>query len=107
VTSSIGDWEQRKHTLPDFYGIAGYLDMYVMAATGPRRRQLQILNRFDPCCFSGVGHRGYAPAVSHRAKVIGNGCWDLLEDATHDQHTISPYALSVILHDLNVHSDYS
>jgi len=98
--SSIGDWEQRRDTLPGFYGIACYLDLYVMAAAGPGRRQLQILNRFDPCCFSGVGHRSYAPAVTQRAGLIGGDGWDLLEDATHDEHTISPYALSVILHDL-------
>jgi hypothetical protein len=50
VTSSVGDREQRRDTLPGFYGAAAYLDLYVMAATGPGRRQLQILNRFDPCC---------------------------------------------------------
>jgi hypothetical protein len=100
VASSTGDWEQRRDTLPGFYGVAGYLDLYVMAAAGPGRRQLQILNRFDPCCFSGVGHRSYAPAVTQRAALIGGGGWDLLEDATHDEHIISPYALSVILHDL-------
>lgn len=105
VTSSVGDWEQRKDTLPGFYGIAGYLDLYVMAATGPGRRQIQILNRFDPCCFSGVGHRGYAPAVRHRTAVIDHDAWDIVEDATHDQHAISPYALSIILHDLDIHSD--
>jgi hypothetical protein len=41
-----------------------------------------------------------APAVAQRAGLVGGGGWDLLEDATHDAHTISPYALSVILHDL-------
>lgn len=102
VISTTGDWEQRRETLPNFYAIAGYLDLYVMAAIGPRRRQLQILNRFDPCCFSGVGHRSYAAAVGHRVRVIGNGHWDLVEDATHDRHAISPYALSVILQDLDV-----
>ncbi|MDN3353672.1 hypothetical protein [Actinomadura sp. DC4] len=105
VTSSVGDWEQRRDTLPGFYGIAEYLDLYVMAAAERRRRQLQVLNRFDPCCFSGVGHRDYAAVVSHRTGVIGQGSWDVLEDATHDEHTISPYALSVILHDLDVHRD--
>lgn len=98
--SSIGDWEQRRDTQPVFYGIAGYLDLYVMAAIGPGRRQIQILNRFDSCCFAGVGHRSYAPAVANRVDVIGGGHWEVLEDATHDQHTISPYALSVILWDL-------
>jgi hypothetical protein len=105
IGSSLGDWEQRKETLPGFYSAADYLDLYVMGAAGPGRRQLQILNRFDACCFSGVGHRSYGPAVSHRVDVIGNGRWDLLEDATHDQHIISPYALSVILWDLKVNRD--
>jgi hypothetical protein len=99
VTSSTGDREQRRDTLPGFYGIAGYLDLYVMAATVLARRQLQVLNRFDPCCFSGVGHRGYGPAVAQRAAVIDGGRWEILEDATHDQHTVSPYALEVILDD--------
>jgi hypothetical protein len=43
--------------------------------------------------------------VSHRAGVIGGGHWEVLEDATHDQHTVSPYALSVILWDLAAHRD--
>jgi hypothetical protein len=106
VTSSLGDWEQRGETLPGFYGIAGYLDLYVMAADRGRR-QLQILNRFDSCCFAGVGHRGYAPAVTQRVNVIGDGHWEVVEDATHDQHTISPYALSVILWDLRTGRDAS
>ena len=34
--------------------IADYLDMYVMAATGPGRRQVYVNNQFDPCCAFGV-----------------------------------------------------
>jgi hypothetical protein len=63
-----------------------------------------VYTAIDPCCFSGVGHRSYTPAVAQRAGRIGGG-WDLLEDATHDQHTISPYALSVILHRLGAQAD--
>lgn len=107
---STGDWEQRPDLLPGFYASAGFLDMYLMAAVGPRRRQMQILNRFDACCFNGVGARSYAAAVSAHAALLAGGReerghWELLEDATHDQHTISPYALSVILWDLESQSD--
>jgi hypothetical protein len=106
-----GDWEQRQDMQPGFYGLADFPDIYALAATGPHRRQLQILNRFDECCFNGVGHRSYEAAVRQRIAVIGtdavsnesNGHWELLEDATHGEHTISPYALSVILWDLDVH----
>lgn len=101
---STGDWEQggiQGATVPGFYAIVSFGDLYVMGAVGgPRRGQLQILNRFDACCFAGVGPRTYAPVVSHRVALIGQGVWDLLEDATHNQHQVSPYALEVILWDL-------
>jgi hypothetical protein len=87
-------------TVPGFYAIVSFGDLYVMGAVGPRRGQLQILNRFDSCCFHGVGARSYAPVVSHRVALIGQGTWDLLEDATHNTHQVSPYALEVILWDL-------
>ncbi|WP_204076629.1 hypothetical protein [Planotetraspora phitsanulokensis] len=100
---STGDWEQggiEGASVPGFYAIVSFGDLYVMGAVGPRRAQLQILNRFDYCCFAGVGARSYAPVVSHRVALIGQGTWDLLEDATHNQHQVSPYALEVILWDL-------
>jgi hypothetical protein len=100
---STGDWEQGGiggATVPGFYAIVSFGDLYVMGAVGPRRGQLQILNRFDACCFAGVGARSYAPVVSHRVALIGQGHWDLQEDATHNKHQVSPYALEVILWDL-------
>ncbi|WP_433440566.1 hypothetical protein [Nonomuraea sp. CA-141351] len=106
---TTGDFEQTKDALPGFYASAtadDYLDMYVLASVGPGRGQLQILNRFDECCFNGVGHRVYQAPVRDRVTLLAGGRpeqgrWDLLEDATHDDHTISPYALSVILWDLD------
>ncbi|RKN44919.1 hypothetical protein D7294_07370 [Streptomyces hoynatensis] len=99
---TTGDWEQRKDRHPAFYGICDFPDLYALAAVGENRRQMQILNRFDACCFNGVGHRSYEAVVRQRIEVIGNGHWELLEDATHGEHAISPFALSVILWDLDV-----
>ncbi|MCG5217923.1 hypothetical protein [Streptosporangium sp. KLBMP 9127] len=99
---TTGDWEQRLDRHPVFYGISDFLDLYALAAVGDDRRQIQILNRFDGCCFNGVSHRSYEPVVRHRVQVIGNGHWELLEDATHGGHAISPHALDVILWDLDV-----
>jgi hypothetical protein len=99
---TTGDWEQRRDRHPAFYGLTDFPDLYALAAVGEHRRQMQILNRFDDCCFNAVGHRAYEAAVRHRVEVIGNGHWELLEDATHGDHTISPFALSVILWDLDV-----
>ncbi|MEU6714407.1 hypothetical protein ABZ897_23315 [Nonomuraea sp. NPDC046802] len=105
---TIGDWEQTKEALPGFYAATSddFLDMYVMASLGPGRGQLQILNRFDECCFNGVGHRVYHSPVRDRVALLAEGRpergrWDFLEDATHDDHTISPHAVSVILWDLD------
>jgi hypothetical protein len=98
---TTGDWEQRLDRHPVFYGISDFMNLYALAAVGENRRQMQILNRFDDCCFNAVGHRSYEPAVRHRVQVIGNGHWELLEDATHGDHTVSPFALSVILWDLD------
>jgi len=52
---SIGDTEQ---TLSSFYQIAGYPDLYVLGSHGPGRKQVQILNRRDDCCFGEKQHRG-------------------------------------------------
>ncbi|MBB5778953.1 hypothetical protein [Nonomuraea jabiensis] len=105
---TTGDWEQTKEALPGFYAAASddFLDMYVLASVGPGRGQVQILNRFDECCFNGVGHRVYQAPVRDRVALLAGGRsdqgrWELLEDATHDDHTISPFALSVILWDLD------
>ncbi|MEU9202841.1 hypothetical protein [Streptomyces sp. NPDC048332] len=99
---TTGDWEQRLDRHPVFYGISDFPDIYALASVGRHRRQMQILNRFDACCFNGVGHRSYEPVVRQRIEVIGNGHWELLEDATHGEHAISPHALDVILWDLDV-----
>ncbi|MBK9155896.1 MAG: hypothetical protein IPM25_17085 [Chloracidobacterium sp.] len=53
VGAEIGDAEQ---TIPGFYSIAGYPDLYVMASNGPGRKQIQVLNRHDWCCFSELFH---------------------------------------------------
>ncbi|HEY8455855.1 MAG TPA: hypothetical protein VIL34_09690 [Actinopolymorphaceae bacterium] len=95
-----GDWEQRKDALPGFYTLAGYLDLYVLGSTGTGRRQLQILNTYDPVCFPGLYHRSYAGHVRRRVAAIGGGSWDVLEDDTHTSHTVSDYARAVILDEL-------
>lgn len=91
-----GDWEQ---TDADVYRIADYLDLYVLGAAGAGRRQVQILNQFDGCCFRGVGARGYAPAVRAAAAASG-GAWDLLI-LPEQEHRIAPQAFDRILAELS------
>jgi len=50
---AIGDMEQ---TLPGFYSIAGYQDLYILGSHGPGRKQVHILNRKDWSCFGEPHH---------------------------------------------------
>ncbi|MGD9509592.1 MAG: hypothetical protein AB7I59_06965 [Geminicoccaceae bacterium] len=92
-----GDYEQR---LPGLFANVSHLDLYAMGASGPGRRQVQILNRYDPCCFFGTRSRAYASLVADAVRDIGaGGSYRLAIDQTHEQHAISTHALGLILED--------
>jgi hypothetical protein len=104
---SIGDREQFE---PSFYGIAGYPDLYVLGASGRGRKQVQILNQRDDCCFGESQHdaraagrpyaeamREYAHRVSAAVDQIGRGSFRLEIDATAPSHMISHHAIQDIL----------
>jgi hypothetical protein len=94
---SEGDYEQR---LPGFYRLASYLDLYVMGASGAGRRQIQVLNKYDPCCFFGTRAETYAPAVAAAVRATSRGgSYRLVIDDTHEHHAISAHALRLILED--------
>jgi hypothetical protein len=109
---SIGDVEQ---TLPEFYRLAGYPDLYVLGGLGAGRGQIQILNRHDDCCFGAAQHRGpvsyddalraYERQVQDRLQVLGAGSFRLVIDEQAPGHQISSYAArSVILPTLGLDS---
>lgn len=94
---SFGDYEQR---VTGLYRIATYLDLYVMGAAGTNRRQLQILNKYDQCCFFGTEAKLYEPAVQAAVARIGaGGSFEVAIDDTHVEHDLSSHALDLILHD--------
>lgn len=79
-----------------FYTISGYLDQYLMGALGPNRREVQVLNAGDDCCFGPAqwtaiysGNHGGLDWWSYLASY-----WATLATA---QHAVSPsrYALLV------------
>lgn len=94
INSPVGDYEQ---FVPALYAIADYADLYVMGAAG--RRQVQFLNYYDPCCFSGDHRTAYEPAVAALAAQLG-GSFAAHVDYQNHAHTLSPSALSVLLADL-------
>jgi pimeloyl-ACP methyl ester carboxylesterase len=90
--SELGDVEQY---YPPLLALVDYTELYVMAADHGRA-QLQILNRYDPCCFAGEASSIYAPAVRSAAQKVG-GHWDQWIDATHAAHQISPAAAAKVM----------
>jgi hypothetical protein len=90
-------WLDYEQTDVGLYRIADYAELYVMAASSGRH-QLQILNRFDACCFYGRGYRFYEPSVSKVARNVG-GSFRVFLDESHREHEVSPMALDSILAD--------
>lgn len=109
---SIGDTEQ---TLPAFYQVAGYLDLYVLGAAGDGRGQVQVLNRRDDCCFGeaeysvedagrpfGEAVRQYEAQVRSAIAGLGAGSFRLEIDEAAPAHMISWNTLvNVILAELS------
>jgi hypothetical protein len=108
---SMGDIEQ---FLPELYrDIAGYPDLYVLGAFGKGRKQVQILNRNDDCCFGQKQHdadrnydkdlKTFESSVKEKLTDLGaDGQYYLVIDETAPNHQISVYALTnVILKELN------
>jgi hypothetical protein len=109
---SIGDLEQ---TLDAFYRIAGYPDLYVMGSYGSGRKQAQILNRHDDCCFGEAQHdaaatgmsyvqamRNYEAQVRQVMFALGSGTFRLEIDEPAPSHMISHNSIvNVKLSELN------
>ncbi|MHC1769166.1 MAG: hypothetical protein AB9869_33605 [Verrucomicrobiia bacterium] len=104
---SVGDREQYE---PSFYRLAGYPDLYVLGSEGLGRKQVQILNRLDDCCFGQAQHKpgddglGYPEAMfeyEHRVQAaletIGNGTFELIIDEVAPSHMISHHAIDEII----------
>lgn len=96
----LGDTEQ---VWPPLYSIANYTELYVMGASGPGRRQLQILNEFDDCCFSGRRHVSWVPQVKSAVAALGDGNYDFHLDQDTHKHQVTRASLARILAD---HSDF-
>jgi hypothetical protein len=103
---SFGDIEQ---FLPQMYReIAGYPDLYVLGASGKGRKQVQILNRLDNCCFGQKQHdpdrdydndlRTYELSVKNQLIKLGNeNQYYLVIDETAPNHQISSFALHQVI----------
>ncbi len=99
-SNSSRDWDDYEQTVPELYSRINYLELYVLGASGKHRKQLQILNQFDTCCFAGTKSETYKEIVRERVRSLGQGEYDLLLDASHEGHRISDAAMKRILEEL-------
>ncbi len=89
---------------PPLLEVANYLDLFVLGAAGVGRRQLQVFNRYDRCCYNNTKGKLYEPAIAETVEAIGvGGEFRVLIDETHVDHKISKFALEVILSDISRH----
>lgn len=101
------DYSDNEQHAADIYSIAGYRDLYTMGAAGAGRKQVQILNGKDDCCFRPSSsppeedatysiaytniHEIYASQVKKAAADFG-GSFDVAIDSP-ALHTISHWTL--------------
>ena len=97
---NYGDFEQ---TYSHLYKEINYLDMYILGAVGKNRKQVQIINKYDPCCFGGEDYKYYANFISDQVKTYSGGEFAVLSDSTHVQHKISSFAHDKIYDYITTH----
>jgi len=95
---SYGDFEQ---DYPELYKKVNYLDLYLLGATGKGRKQIQVLNEKDPCCFDGTFSDHYEPFVKEAVKEIGTGMYNVVRDKENPEHCISEFSLGKIFAEID------
>lgn len=101
-SDSQRDWGDYEQNVPELYRTVNYLELYILGAHGEKRKQIQIINKYDPCCFSGIKWQTYLDAIKAQVGQLGAGEFDLLYDDTHQKHAISGAAIKLILKELEV-----
>jgi hypothetical protein len=99
-SNSMRDWGDYEQTVPEIYRTVNYLELYMLGSYGIHRKQLQVINQYDACCFAGTKWETYKDIVRERVHRLGTGEFDLFLDATHREHLISVAATSRILDEL-------
>jgi hypothetical protein len=85
--------------LAAFYDLAGYRDLYVLGSFGKNRRQTQILNHKDDCCFVPPDQdvAAYSCEVQSTLSALGTGAFTVDYDDVSTSHQISLAALSSVI----------
>jgi hypothetical protein len=96
-----GDWEE---TAPAIFDRVGYLDLYVLGASGCGRRQVQVFYEHDPCCYAGRAAEAYEEPVTRAAQSL-EGSFDILIDSEYGAHGYSRAALDRAIREMTARPD--
>lgn len=99
-TNSKRDWGDYEQVDPELYRTVNYLELYMLGSHGKHRKQLQVINKYDSCCFGGTKWQTYKDIVRSRINELGAGEFDLFLDDSHQGHLISNVAMSRILDEI-------
>ncbi len=82
-------------------GIASWLEVFALGGIsrdGVRpRKQIQVLNLYDSCCFHGEAYKSYAPSLTEMVKGLPSSHWSVFIDDTHRDHLISTHVIQKVL----------
>ena len=106
-----GSVRDKEQYLDEFYRIAGYPDLYLLGTYGSGRKQIQILNRRDDCCFGEAQHKtasaglAYEPALRVYEKKVQEaagrlGRFRLDIDDSAPRHMISENAVRIMVREM-------
>lgn len=104
-SNSQNDWGDYEQTVPDVYKTANYLELYILGSYGIGRKQLQIFNYYDSCCFAGKRWMTYKDSVEEVIQKLGAGKFEIFSDTSHKEHIISRTAMNRILDELGTVSN--
>jgi hypothetical protein len=79
---------------------ANYLEMFVLATLGGGRRQVQIFNQYDGCCFKNRKGKLYEKSVQAVVQKCCGGKFDVIIDRSHTRHAISRFARALVFEDM-------
>ncbi len=98
--------EKKERPAPQLYPpllkAATYPEMFVLGSSGKGRRQMQIFNRYDRCCYRNLKGKLYEKAVKEALSSLGEtpDSFTVLIDETHARHKISAFGMKAILADM-------
>ena len=80
-------------------GACSWLEIFALGGIGPsgKRKQVQVINFDDSCCFNGPVYQTYSESLSKKVAEIGTGEWQVYVDRTHQSHLISTKTLDEVL----------